>query len=182
MSDKFFSRNQSTNTGGDKYFRPECKNCQHSATKGKAEAYKRAGKPKRPPLGTPCDNPACRRTDRKLVFDHDHITLEHRGWLCDNCNRSMGMLGDTIESLELAVLYLKGQHKMRLIQGNCLEVMNDIDAQSIDLILCDLPYGTTDRNGSETKKNRVLGWDNVIPLDQLWEHYRRILSPKVQLF
>ena len=111
LSDKFFSKNQSTNTGGDKYFRPECKNCQQSATKGKAAAFKRAGKPNRPPLGTPCDNPWCKRTDKKLVFDHDHLTLEHRGWLCDNCNRSMGMLGDTIESLEHAIRYLKGEHK-----------------------------------------------------------------------
>ena len=110
LTEEYFSKNQSTNTGGDKYYRPECKTCTKKASKGKNEAYKRAGKPERPPLGTPCDNPGCARTDRKLVFDHDHETLEHRGWLCDNCNRSMGMLGDSIESLEAALSYMKG-HK-----------------------------------------------------------------------
>ena len=54
--------------------------------------------------------------------------------------------------------------------------MNDITDGSVDLILCDLPYGTTDRKGIENKgDNRVLSWDTVIPLDQLWEQYRRVL-------
>jgi site-specific DNA-methyltransferase (adenine-specific) len=56
--------------------------------------------------------------------------------------------------------------------------MNKIADGSVDLILCDLPYGTTDRKGTENKGgNRLLGWDNVIPLDKLWEQYRRILKP-----
>ena len=105
LNEQFFGRNQSTNTGGDKYFRPECKECTKKASQGKTKAYKLAGKPKYPELGTPCHN--CGRTDKKLVFDHDHETLAHRGWLCDNCNRSIGMLGDTIESLERAIRYLK---------------------------------------------------------------------------
>ena len=55
--------------------------------------------------------------------------------------------------------------------------MNDITDGSVDLILCDLPYGTTDRKGIENKgDNRVLSWDTVIPLDQLWEQYRRVLK------
>ena len=112
---EYFSKNQSTNTGGDKYFRPECKKCQKKATQGKTKARKLAGNPERPPLGTPCENPGCGRADKRLVFDHDHQTLEHRGWLCDNCNRSMGMLGDTIEALEAAILYLKG-HKYQAEQ------------------------------------------------------------------
>jgi hypothetical protein len=105
LSEEFFARNQSTNTGGDKYFRPECKDCTKKESQGKSKAYKLSGKPKRPPLGTPCDN--CGRCDRKLVFDHDHYTFHHRGWLCDNCNRSIGMLGDTIAGLEQALEYLK---------------------------------------------------------------------------
>jgi len=105
LTEQFFGRNQSTNTGGDKYFRPECKKCTKKATKGKNEAYKLAGKPKRPELGTPCYN--CGRIDKKLVFDHDHETLAFRGWLCDNCNRSIGMLGDSIETLERTIKYLK---------------------------------------------------------------------------
>ena len=65
-----------------------------------------------------------------------------------------------------------------LYQGDCLEEMNKIADESVDLILCDLPYGTTDRKGVEEKgNNRLLKWDTVIPLDLLWEQYRRVLKP-----
>ena len=67
---------------------------------------------------------------------------------------------------------------MQLLKGDCLELMNDIQDHSVDLILCDLPYGTTDRVGTEKKGNRIFAWDNVIPLDQLWLHYRRLLKPQ----
>lgn len=53
----------------------------------------------------------------------------------------------------------------RVIEGDCLEVMNDIPSESINMILCDLPYGTT--------QNR---WDSTIPLNQLWNHYERIIK------
>ena len=67
---------------------------------------------------------------------------------------------------------------MELYQGDCLEQMVNIPDHSVDLILCDLPYGTTDRRGVESKgSNRLLKWDTVIPLDLLWEQYRRILKP-----
>ena len=52
-----------------------------------------------------------------------------------------------------------------LYRGDCLEVMADIPDGSIDLVLCDLPYGTT-----------ACGWDSVIPFDSLWLNYRRILK------
>ena len=56
---------------------------------------------------------------------------------------------------------------LKLYQGDCLEEMNQIIDGSVDLILCDLPYGTTDRKGIEKKgDNRVLSWDTVIPLDK----------------
>ena len=50
-----------------------------------------------------------------------------------------------------------------LWQGDCLELMANIPDNSVDMILCDLPYGTT--------QNR---WDVAIPLEKLWEHYKRI--------
>ena len=53
----------------------------------------------------------------------------------------------------------------KVICGDCLEVMNRIPAESIELILCDLPYGLT--------KNK---WDKAIPLEKLWEEYERILK------
>jgi len=67
---------------------------------------------------------------------------------------------------------------LKLYQGDCLVEMNKIVEDSVDLILCDLPYGTTDRKGIKDKgDNRLLTWDTVIPLDKLWEQYRRILKP-----
>lgn len=52
-----------------------------------------------------------------------------------------------------------------IIQGDCLEVMRDIPDGSVDMILADLPYGTT--------RNR---WDSIIPLDDLWTQYERIIK------
>lgn len=54
-----------------------------------------------------------------------------------------------------------------LYQGDCLEVMKDIEDKSVDMILCDLPYGQT--------KNK---WDSVIPFEDLWEQYNRIIKDK----
>ena len=55
---------------------------------------------------------------------------------------------------------------IKLLQGDCLELMKDIPDKSIDMILCDLPYGLT-RNS----------WDSVISLDLLWTEYNRIIKP-----
>lgn len=52
-----------------------------------------------------------------------------------------------------------------LHQGDCLELMKNIPDASVDMILCDLPYGTT-----------ACKWDAVIPFDDLWEQYRRVLN------
>jgi len=43
----------------------------------------------------------------KLVLDHCHESEVFRGWLCDRCNRGIGVLGDTLESLEKALKYLR---------------------------------------------------------------------------
>lgn len=67
--------------------------------------------------------------------------------------------------------------KVRLLQGDCLEIMKKIPDGKIDLICCDLPYGTTDSHGGKKKGNRFLKWDNIIPLDELWQEYKRILKP-----
>jgi len=71
------------------------------------------------------------------------------------------------------------KNKINLYHGDCLVEMNKITNNSIDLILCDLPYGTTDTHGKKNKgSNRLLNWDNIIPLDLLWEQYKRILNKK----
>lgn len=53
----------------------------------------------------------------------------------------------------------------KLYLGNCLEIMDNIGDSSVDMILCDLPYGTT-----------KCSWDIVIPFDKLWEQYNRIIK------
>jgi site-specific DNA-methyltransferase (adenine-specific) len=68
--------------------------------------------------------------------------------------------------------------ELTLYHGDCLIEMDKILDGSVDLILCDLPYGTTDRKGiSDKGDNRVLSWDTIIPLDKLWDQYRRVLKP-----
>lgn len=54
-----------------------------------------------------------------------------------------------------------------LQQGDCLDLMKSLEDKSVDLILCDLPYGTT--------KNK---WDSVIDLELLWEQYNRIIKDR----
>ena len=53
----------------------------------------------------------------------------------------------------------------KIYNEDCLEGMKRIDDKSIDMILCDLPYGTTQNK-----------WDSVIPLDELWKEYKRIIK------
>lgn len=60
--------------------------------------------------------------------------------------------------------------KYELYQGDCLEIMKDIPNESIDMILCDLPYNTNKRR---TTWNL---WDCEINLDELWKHYNRIIK------
>ena len=54
---------------------------------------------------------------------------------------------------------------MKLLNGDCLELLNDVDEKSVDMILCDLPYGQTHNK-----------WDSVIPLDKLWKQYKRVIK------
>ena len=53
----------------------------------------------------------------------------------------------------------------KLYEGDCLKIMQSIKDKTIDLILCDLPYGTT-----------ACKWDQVIPLEPLWDEYKRIIK------
>lgn len=53
-----------------------------------------------------------------------------------------------------------------LMHGDCLDLMQLIPNESVDLILCDLPYGTT-----------ACAWDSVIPFEDLWAAYSRIIKP-----
>ena len=52
---------------------------------------------------------------------------------------------------------------IQLLHGDCLELMKDIPDKSVDMVLCDLPYGVTQCK-----------WDSVIPFEPLWESYHRV--------
>ena len=54
-----------------------------------------------------------------------------------------------------------------LLHGDCLELMKDIPDKSIDAIICDLPYGTTQNK-----------YDIILPFDKLWEQYERIIRQR----
>ena len=54
-----------------------------------------------------------------------------------------------------------------LIEADCLVAMEAIPDGCVDFVLCDLPYGTTQNS-----------WDAMLPMPQLWKHYRRILAPR----
>jgi site-specific DNA-methyltransferase (adenine-specific) len=55
---------------------------------------------------------------------------------------------------------------MKLYHGDCLEVMPELPAQSVDAIITDLPYGTT-----------ACAWDEVIPFTEMWQEVKRVLKP-----
>lgn len=54
---------------------------------------------------------------------------------------------------------------INLMHGDCLELMKNIPDKSVDMILCDLPYGTT-----------ACKWDTIIPFEPLWEQYERVIK------
>lgn len=58
------------------------------------------------------------------------------------------------------------QLRNTITQGDCLHVMQTLPDKSVDLVLCDLPYGITDNP-----------WDTVIPYGHLWREYRRLVKP-----
>ena len=70
-----------------------------------------------------------------------------------------------LKNAQTPLLYMADVSGSALFQGDCLDIMPLIPDNSIDLILCDLPYGTT--------KNK---WDSPIPLDKLWAEYERVIT------
>ncbi len=57
------------------------------------------------------------------------------------------------------------KYKNKVVQGDCLDVMKNFPDNSIDMVLCDLPYGTTQNK-----------WDSVIDLQELWKEYHRVVK------
>ena len=100
--------------------RPECAICTKKEALGKEEAKiiaKEQGIPYKAPEGTRCA--VCNCLPRKgngLVFDHCHIKKVFRGYCCNACNRSMGVLGDDIPGLLKAINYLLLHDPQTIVQ------------------------------------------------------------------
>src|ERR1035441_7611627 len=63
------------------------------------------------------------------------------------------------------------QDGITIYHGDCLQVLPTLSASSVDMVLCDLPYGVTARNA----------WDTIIPFEQLWPEYNRLSRGAVVL-
>lgn len=85
-----------------------------------------------------------------------------------NKNNIQKNTDDTTESKENIVekndTFTHINENIKIANGDCLDVMKNIPSDSVNLILCDLPYGTT-----------KCKWDSVINMDKLWHEYKRIL-------
>jgi hypothetical protein len=101
--------------------RPECSICTRRVSIGKAQATKIATKegiPYKAPDGTNCAICNKIQTEKnKLVFDHCHKTEKFRGYCCNSCNRSLGVLGDNVEGLVNAINYLLKSEPVKIIQN-----------------------------------------------------------------
>lgn len=84
-------------------------------------------------------------------------------------NKTIEKIKKQIDVSEYISEYDKGMHlsKNTVYQGDCLELMNGIPDKSVDMILCDLPYGTT-----------WAEWDSVIDFDKIWSQYNRVIKNK----
>ena len=71
-----------------------------------------------------------------------------------------------LKNTQTPLLHIADVSGSALFQGDCLDIMPLIPDNSIDMILADLPYGTT-----------ACKWDNVLPLDTLWNEYNRMIKP-----
>ena len=98
---------------GAYYLRKICRECHTIVKKEHRDASKKA--PLKPDN---CDN--CHK-NKKLEIDHLHGTTKVRGWLCRNCNTGLGALGDTLEGVLQAAIYLE-KDKSKII-----EKLNDLE-------------------------------------------------------
>lgn len=72
-----------------------------------------------------------------------------------------------LKNAQTPLLHIADVSGSALFQGDCLDIMPLIPDKSVQLILADLPYGTTQCK-----------WDSVLPLDLLWKQYERIITDK----
>ena len=110
---------------------------------------------------------------RRMLYGKRPVSLKDlKDWEVASSHLLAGDSPDassSVESTELALPDNPSRIEMWLDtiwEGDCIGLMNAMPEHSVDLILADLPYGTT--------RNK---WDSIIPLDELWEAYRRVLKP-----
>jgi len=77
-----------------------CKECIKKHTEHREKLRKEA-----PPKPERCE--CCGCIPKKWVLDHDHKTGKFRGWICDDCNIGLGKLGDNVEGVQKAIIYLQ---------------------------------------------------------------------------
>jgi len=93
---------------GAYYLRKVCRECHTIIYKEQRDARKKA-----PPKPDRCN--CCNKKIEKIQLDHIHGTTKVRGWLCRNCNTGIGSLGDTLEGLLQAAVYLE-KDKSKIIE------------------------------------------------------------------
>jgi hypothetical protein len=76
-----------------------CRQCIKEHSQVRRRLHKKA-----PPKPEVCE--CCKTKPRKWCLDHDHVTSEFRGWLCERCNTGIGKLGDNLNGVINAVNYL----------------------------------------------------------------------------
>jgi Recombination endonuclease VII len=81
------------------FYRAECRVCDRNI-KRKLALIKKSAPPK--PMQCEC----CKKQTNLLLIDHDHITHKFRGWICAGCNLGIARLGDDLEGIQNAVVYL----------------------------------------------------------------------------
>lgn len=76
------------------------------------------------------------------------------------------IIQESTKSFPLPAKLSKAQLENSLFRGDCLDILSRFPSSSIDMVLCDLPYGTTQNK-----------WDCVIDLKKLWKLYERVIKP-----
>lgn len=93
---KFFSKH----TGHKDNHDGRCRECVNAQVRLRKNLKKNA-----PPKPNICD--CCEKPSDDIVLDHCHVTHSFRGWLCRTCNAGIGLLDDSLEGVEKAVVYLR---------------------------------------------------------------------------
>jgi len=120
LSPDSFPLNGSKNSSGYSYLYQMCKTCHNKNLKNRHKIQKTA-----PPRPDKCD--CCNLKTDKLTYDHDHGTITFRGFLCKMCNVGLGNLGDTLEGVLQAAIYLEND------KDKIIETLNKIKEGSADV-------------------------------------------------